>query len=349
MKIFVPEETRCELLHFLTTLAGSNILFIGGTGLIGRWFFECFDTVALEQLDIDITVTGRVRPSWLKDRYSSIRTKFEVLDFHNTSGLSTVSKNLPAYNQIWFFAAPSAKETFEGASGLSKYQMALSSASFLIDLVSSVSPDLLIVASSGIAVSAPVETNITELAKDAPQLFGINDSLAHSKRVLERACWEMTNEFEVNASILRIFSCYGPHLPTDLHYAFGNFIGSLTRGEKIVVKSDGRSKRSYIYASDLIAMICLEVLRQLTQKVSSRRFNVLNIGSEKPTSILDLAKVIASFSSYPNTAVKVLGEQDASIGNRVRSNYVPDMTYCKSLNIYRERVSMQEGIASMLP
>jgi len=349
MKILVPEETRCELLQFLTTLAGSNILFIGGTGLIGRWFFECFDTVALEQSDIDITVTGRSRPSWLKDRYGSIRTKFEVLDFHNNSSVSTASKNLSAYNQIWFFAAPSAKETFEGAPGLSKYQMALSSASFLIDLVSSVSPDLLIVASSGIAVSAPAETNITELAKDAPQLFGVNDSLAHSKRVLERACWEISNEFEVNASILRIFSCYGPHLPTDLHYAFGNFIGSLTRGEKIVINSDGLSKRSYIYASDLIVMICLEVLRQLTQKVSSRRFNILNIGSEKSTSILDMAKVIASFSSYPNTAVKVLGEKDVAIGNRVRSNYVPDMTYCKSLNIFRERVSMEEGIASMLP
>ena len=40
-------------------------------------------------------------------------------------------------------------------------------------------------------------------------------------------------------AVARIFTCYGPHIPTELHYAMGNFIGQARRGQPIVVNSAG--------------------------------------------------------------------------------------------------------------
>lgn len=346
MKILIPEDTRNELYDFLNSIAGSNILFVGGTGLIGRWFLECFDTINLASSSVDITVTGRSRPNWLKNTYGSIRVRFEKLDLQEPRQVLAVLRKISTYNQIWFFAAPTARETFARVSGFSKYKMALASASFLMECVERVSPDIVVLASSGIAVSSNNE--VAEKTSGAPDLFGVEESLAHGKRLLERACWELSHQFNLSVSAVRIFSCYGPYLPTDLHYAFGNFIGNALRGEDIVVNSNGKSKRSYIYASDLIAMLCLEISRQLTDFSANSRFNVVNLGSDVSMSIAELARLIGSFSPHKNVTVKILSEVDESAGNRVRVNYVPDMSYSKKLGIYRDRVSITEGIESIL-
>lgn len=346
MKILIPEGTRNELTDFLKSIAGSNILFVGGTGLIGRWFLECFDTINLASSVVDITVTGRSRPNWLKNSYGSLRVRFENLELQESPQVSAALGKISTYNQIWFFAAPAARETFAGVSGFSKYKMALASASFLMECVERVVPDIIVLASSGIAVSSNNE--VAEKTSGSPDLFGTEESLAHGKRVLERACWELSRQFDLSVSVLRIFSCYGPYLPTDLHYAFGNFIGNAFRGEDIVVKSDGRSKRSYIYASDLISMLCLEISRQLKNPSANSEFNVVNLGSEVAISIAELAGLIGSFSPNTRVSVRVLGESDQSAGNRIRSNYVPDMSYSKELGIYRNRVTLHEGIASIL-
>ena len=345
MKILIPEDTRNELYDFLNSIAGSNILFVGGTGLIGRWFLECFDTINIALSGVDVTVTGRSRPNWLKNTYGSIRVRFEKLDLQEPRQVLAVLRKISTYNQIWFFAAPAARETFAGVSGFSKYKMALASASFLMDCVDRVSPDIIVLASSGIAVSSKNE--VAEKPCGAPDLFGTEESLAHGKRVLERACWELSHQFDLSVSVVRIFSCYGPYLPTDLHYAFGNFIGNAFRGEDIIVNSDGQSKRSYIYASDLITMLCLEILRQLKDTSAKGTFNVVNLGSEVSISIAELADLIGSFSPDKRVSVRVLGAVNQSAGNRVRANYVPDMSFSKELGIYRNRVAINEGIASL--
>jgi hypothetical protein len=94
-------------------------------------------------------------------------------------------------------------------------------------------------------------------------------------------------------------------------------------------------------------MLCLEILRQLKDTSAKGEFNVVNLGSEVSISIAELADLISLFSPDKRVSVRVLGAVNQSAGNRVRANYVPDMSFSKELGIYRNRVAINEGIASL--
>jgi len=88
------------------------------------------------------------------------------------------------------------------------------------------------------------------------------------------------------ASSARLFSFIGPRLPLDGQFAVGNFIQNAIHGEPIVVKSDGSSIRSYMYAGDLVIWI----LKILTHGSPSE---IYNVGSSVPITISDLADKVS--------------------------------------------------------
>ena len=50
----------------------------------------------------------------------------------------------------------------------------------------------------------------------------------------------------VDASVARCFSFVGPGLPTDLHYAVGNFVADAITTRKITIEGNGLTQRSYM-------------------------------------------------------------------------------------------------------
>ena len=347
MSYLIPETTAFEVRRFLSLIKGQRILFAGGTGLIGRWFLEIVGELSSDNFDTNIIVTGRSRPKWLAERYGGISVSFTQLDFNNNNRfLNTLG--VDSFDQVWFFAAPSASDTFFGMGGYEKFKFAINAAQFIAQCVEVVRPSVLCLASSGVAVSSQVSKLISEQETGAPDLFGEFESLAHGKRVLERMCWELSKKFGLATSILRIFSCYGPHIPTDLHYAIGNFLGNVKDGSDIVIRSDGSALRSYSYASDLIVMICLELTRQIERQQGFEKFNLLNLGSDKAVTIRELAEAVLNAGNNSQSRINILGQSAQTPGNRVRNSYCPDTRLCKSLGIYRDQVSMSDGLQSLL-
>lgn len=348
MTYLIPQPTALEIERFLSLIKGQRILFAGGTGLIGRWFFEIVGELSGDNVETSIVVTGRSRPDWLVERYGGVRLSFIPLNLNDNEYSFVEAVCGDGFDQVWFFAAPSASDTFCGLGGYEKFKFAVNSAQFIARCVETARPNILCFASSGVAVSNPANELVSERETGAPNLFGESESLANGKRVLERMCWEVSNRFNLATSVFRIFSCYGPHIPTDLHYAIGNFLGNVNSQSDIVIQSDGFALRSYSYASDLIAMICLELTRQIEGQYEVEKFNLLNLGSDNVLSIRELAECVLNASNNSQSCIKVLGQSDQSAGNRVRKNYCPDTSYCKSLGIYRDRVSMREGLRSLL-
>jgi len=110
--------------------------------------------------------------------------------------------------------------------------------------------------------------------------------------------------------IARCFAFVGPHMPFDRHFAIGNFIADAVAGREILVKSDGRPLRSYLYMTDLVRALL----------VILNRGNVgaaYNVGSDVPISIEQLAR----------TVDRVVGGKGVSIGGAPSTSaehYVPD-------------------------
>jgi len=347
-KILLPNETAVELERFANEFAGKTIFFPGGGGLIGRWFFESFAMISPRGPSIKCVVAGRNRPVWLKDQFGPIVVSFFQLDLLSVTRRHDIFGAAHTFDQVWFFSAPTARETFQGKSGIDKFRMSLKASLFLEEIVQAAGSPYVLMASSGVAVKGSQDRPVKEDECEAPDLFAAEESHAISKRVLERSLFEVIHHYGITGSIVRIFSCYGPWFPEDIHYALGNFIGAASRGEKIQVKSSGMASRSYSYASDLVAMLVLEVLRANHEVPREGDLNIVNIGSSDAITIADLAKLVAKMAGLPDDYVEILGVSEASSGNRVRNIYVPDVSRAKALGVYRERIALGQGLQSLV-
>ncbi|MBA4015784.1 MAG: epimerase [Pirellula sp.] len=136
-----------------------------------------------------------------------------------------------------------------------------------------------------------------------------------SKRLAELLTMDAANTFLPHAAIARCFAFVGPYLPLDRHFAVGNFLGNLLRGEPLRVNGDGTPWRSYLYAADLAEWLWTMLLRAPSKCV-------LNVGSEEAVQIRNLAEAIASLNQ-PALPVTIAKQADP---DRLAERYVPDCT-----------------------
>jgi UDP-glucose 4-epimerase len=88
---------------------------------------------------------------------------------------------------------------------------------------------------------------------------------------------------------LRFFNVYGPSQKIDGEYSavIPAFIQSAISGQDIEIHGDGGQTRDFIHVSD----VCSAIISSLSTPLSS--FSVVNIGSGRGISILDLANIIS--------------------------------------------------------
>lgn len=136
-----------------------------------------------------------------------------------------------------------------------------------------------------------------------------------SKRLAEMLTMDAASTFLPHAAIVRCFAFVGPYLPLDRHFAVGNFLGNLLRGEPLQVNGDGTPWRSYLYAADLAEWLWTILLRSPSKCV-------VNVGSEEAVQIRNLAGMIASLRQ-PALPVIIAKQADTQ---HPAERYVPDCT-----------------------
>jgi nucleoside-diphosphate-sugar epimerase len=87
----------------------------------------------------------------------------------------------------------------------------------------------------------------------------------------------------------RLFAFGGPLLPLDEHFAIGNFLSNGLRNQRIEVKGNPGTTRSYMYPADLAKILLLLPSFQIR--------NPINIGSETPITMFELAELISELTS----------------------------------------------------
>lgn len=111
-----------------------------------------------------------------------------------------------------------------------------------------------------------------------------------SKRVGEALCQAYRKKYGIDIVIARLSRTYGPTMQPDDSKVISQFIRRAANREDIILKSDGKTRYSYIYVVDAVTAI----LTVLAKGVDGEAYNVADSRSE--TSILDLAKMIAGQS-----------------------------------------------------
>ena len=127
---------------------------------------------------------------------------------------------------------------------------------------------------------------------------------------------EFCNRGHVDASVARCFGFIGPGLPTNLHYAVGNFVAQAVKGEDIVINGSGKPIRSFMYLGDMVFWV-------MTILLKGKKGEDYNVGSREGVSILNLAnEIVAALGA--KSKIVVVGDPDQTSGNPPNYYYVPD-------------------------
>ncbi|MGH7884585.1 MAG: SDR family NAD(P)-dependent oxidoreductase [Thermodesulfobacteriota bacterium] len=105
---------------------------------------------------------------------------------------------------------------------------------------------------------------------------------ASSKKAAEGLCYTYYKNFNLDISILRYFTVYGPAGRPDM--SVYRFIKWISEGEDVVFYGDGNQKRDFTYVDD-IAYGTILALKNLG-------FEIINLGSGNPVSLNDIVNMI---------------------------------------------------------
>jgi UDP-glucose 4-epimerase len=184
---------------------------------------------------------------------------------------------------------------------------------------------------SSIAVYGAAQNPMTEATTPMPE-----DPYGVAKYACEmdlRAAHEM---FGLNSTVFRPHNVYGEHQNIGDRYrnVIGIFMNQIMQGQPMTIFGDGLQTRAFTHIDDVAPVIarCVDVPESSNQ--------IFNIGAETPTSVRDLAHVVA----------KVLGA-DANIRFlEARKEVVHAFSSSDKLQAIfgaQDYVSLEEGIARM--
>ncbi len=183
----------------------------------------------------------------------------------------------------------------------------------------------------------------TPFREDGDRLLGSTEidrwCYSTSKAVGEHFCFAY-GKLGLPVVIVRFFNAYGPRLDRiDVGRVITIFMGQLLRGEDLTVIGDGKQTRAFTYVDDAMAAL----VRAGTLPEAAGR--VFNIGSDRETSILELAETMLRV--YPDTGSKLrLVRQEDVYGSSYEDipRRFPDITRMRTILGVEPRVSLEDGL-----
>jgi nucleoside-diphosphate-sugar epimerase len=143
----------------------------------------------------------------------------------------------------------------------------------------------IIYASSSEIYGEPLEIPIQETHPILLNVHTDRDSYASSKAIGEFYIKLFAKENNIDYVILRIFNTYGPHMDTSEYgQVIPEFINKMYNDKKFKIIGEGDNTRSFCYVLDHTRLV-----KKLAEKISNE---IVNVGNNKETKIVDLAELI---------------------------------------------------------
>jgi len=164
----------------------------------------------------------------------------------------------------------------------------------------------------------------------------LNSKLPYAivKNVGEAFFRSYKEEYDLDYTIFRFFNTYGPKQSAD--FVMTKFINAALKDEDITIYGDGMQTRTFCFIQDNVDT-CINAM-------TSEEFknNVINIGSDKEMTILELAKLIIHLT---NSKSKLVNLPPLKEGDMTRRQ--PDITNMRNL-LGRKLTPVEEGIQMVL-
>jgi dTDP-L-rhamnose 4-epimerase len=145
--------------------------------------------------------------------------------------------------------------------------------------------------------------------------------------------------YNVPSVALRFFNIYGSRQALSNPYTgvAAIFCGRMLEGQAPLIYEDGRQMRDFVHVSDIVQG-CL-----LAMSSPAADYQVLNVGSGRPISILDLYSILASALGF---------ELPPVITNQFRAGDIrhcyADLSRIQALLGYSPSVAFEDGVAELI-
>ena len=184
-----------------------------------------------------------------------------------------------------------------------------------------------IYASTSHVYGIPKKLPINETTSTSP-----TSMYAGSKLAGEILCESYHKQFDMDISIVRIFSVYGPE--SNNHYVVSNIVEQLKKSNKIKL-GNVNSRRDFIFISDVI-----NAFKIILNNING--FNIYNVGAEKSYSIKEICKKFEKLHGK-KIIIKSTVKQNSKFDAK---NIVCDATKLKKLG-WKSKISLDEGLKKM--
>lgn len=162
---------------------------------------------------------------------------------------------------------------------------------------------------------------------------GPRSSYDESKRCVESLLFEARRVHGVRVKVARLFNAFGPRTRMDDGRAVSNFVTQALRGLPLTIYGDGTQTRSWGYIDDIV-----EALERYFWRDGVDFAGPLNIGNDHETTVLDLARFVAS--RFPGSRIEHLPPAPQDPANRR-----PDLNLAAEIIPgWRCKVSYDEGV-----
>ena len=300
-------------------LARQHLFLTGGTGFFGSWLTESF-------LHINRALNLRAHLTVLTRNPAAFRAKAPHLSTDPTLSLHlgdirTFSFPPGLYTYV-IHAATAASATLTNTQPDLQHQTVVQGTARTLAFAAQAKTRKLLYVSSGALYGPQILPNQPEDSAVNPQ-----DAYARGKLEAEHLC-RRAHTMEIK--LARPFAFHGPHLPLHSHFALGNFLADTLAHRPLHLRGDGRTVRSYLYASDLTIALWTILFR-------AQPLRPYNLGSEHPISLAALARTLS-----PQGPIEIHGKPTPI------QRYVPSTQRLQAeLNLH-QTVSLEEGLGRTL-
>ncbi|CAG0976619.1 MAG: NAD-dependent epimerase/dehydratase family protein [Bacteroidetes bacterium] len=303
----------------------NKILITGGAGFIASALAEKLSEDAKNFIVIadNLSTGGREKIPFSKHN----NIKFIKCDVNRLSDITSVFHAF-SFDFVFHYAAlVGVKRTLQNPV---KVLRDISGIKNILNLSKNTGVKRVYYSSSSEVYGEPVEIPQNELTTP------LNSRLPYAivKNVGEAFLKAYKTEFDLDYTIFRFFNTYGPKQSKD--FVVSKFIQSALKNAPITIYGNGSQTRTFCYIDDNI---------DATTKLFYENLNineVINIGNDKETSILELAKIILELTKSKSEIQFLPPLEEGDMSRRC-----PDISKMKGI-LNRELIPLEAGLKKVL-